>query len=81
VVDTLDLNEFFRKGEASSQALDSALGGFSYSGDRGDEDAGSRVAGNPGYHVVNIVPAEQGTSKVAFRRYQQVDYNTVAFDA
>ena len=81
MVDTLDLNEFFRKGEASSQALDSALGGFSYSGDRGDEDAGSRVAGNPGYHVVNIVPAEQGTSKVAFRRYQQVDYNTVAFDS
>ena len=81
VVDTLDFSAYFRGDGAEASPLDPAFGGFGCTGPRGDEDAGTRVPGTAGYHLLNIAlgPAP-GTSVAHFKRYQQGVFNTIAFD-
>jgi len=82
VVDSLDFGAFFRQGGADEQALDPELGGFSYTGARGDDAAGTFAHGTAGYHVVNVnAGAELGSSIVTFKRYQQDIFHTIAFEA
>jgi hypothetical protein len=60
--------------------LDPALGGFSYHGPSSNEDAGTRVAGHAGHHVLKIRRgAVAGSSEASFRSYQQPRFYTIAF--